>query len=142
MSSALSEFSGRPGLTTAAVVIGLVVLAAAALGGYRIVDRNSRTDIAIAMTSGDPSAGPRLMRTFGCAGCHAIPGVPGADGKVGPRLDGLRSRVFIAGGLPNTADNLAKWIASPRSFAPHSAMPVTGITKTEARDIVAFLYSR
>ncbi len=142
MSSALSEGSGRPGFVVVAMLCGLALLGAVVAGGYWLSDRKNRSDVAIAMTGGNPSAGPDQMRRFGCAGCHTISGVRGADGKVGPSLDDLRSRVFIAGGLPNTPDNLVKWIVTPQSFAPHSAMPATGISEAQARDIAAFLYSR
>jgi putative membrane protein len=54
---------------------------------------------------------------------------------------GLSQRVFIAGVLPNTADNLVNWIVQPRTYSPGSAMPVTGISKAEARDIAAWLYA-
>jgi hypothetical protein len=30
----------------------------------------------------------------------------------------------------------------PQAHDPHSAMPITGITRTEARDAAAWLYSR
>lgn len=141
MSLALSEGSVRPALVATVALLGIALLGVT-VGGYWLSVRNARFALAIAMTGGDPSAGPRLMRTFGCAGCHTISGVPGADGKVGPRLEHLRGRVFIAGGLPNTPDNLVNWIANPQSFAPHSAMPATGISEAQARDIAAFLYSR
>ena len=58
----------------------------------------------------------------------------------GPPLEGLRSRVFIAGVLPNTADNLINWIVQPRRWSPRSAMPETGIDADGARDIAAYLY--
>ena len=45
-----------------------------------------------------------------------------------------------AGLLPNTADNLIDWIVEPRAYSPHSAMPVTGISKAEARDVAAWIY--
>jgi cytochrome c len=44
--------------------------------------------------------------------------------------------------ISNTPDNLVQWIVSPQSFSPQSAMPATGITEAEARDVATFLYSR
>jgi mono/diheme cytochrome c family protein len=95
-----------------------------------------------AMTGGDPRQAVTLMIRYGCAGCHTIPGVPGADGQVGAPLMQMRKRVFIAGALPNTASNLIDWIVQPEAHDPHSAMPITGITRAEARDVAAWLYSR
>lgn len=66
----------------------------------------------------------------------------GADGLVGPPLDGLRDRVYLGGVVPNTADNLVDWIRDPRRFAPKTAMPDVGATEAQARDIAAYRYSR
>jgi cytochrome c1 len=68
--------------------------------------------------------------------------VPGAQGKVGPTLSDLREQVYIGGVVRNTPDNLVGWIVDPQHFSPGSAMPRTGITEGEARDVAAFLYMR
>jgi cytochrome c1 len=68
--------------------------------------------------------------------------VPGADGKVGPSLEKLRERVFIAGRLRNSGDTLVQWILEPQGFDAHAAMPPTGITESEARDVAAYLYAQ
>ena len=62
-----------------------------------------RAALASTLTGGDPSRAPWLMRRYGCAGCHAIAGLPGADGRVGPALSGLIDRV-IADRTPASAD--------------------------------------
>ncbi|MBZ9698753.1 cytochrome c oxidase assembly protein [Mesorhizobium sp. CO1-1-9] len=83
-----------------------------------------------------------IMIANGCSGCHTIPGVPGAQGQVGPRLDSsLADRVFIAGVLANNPENLIRWIRAAREINPHTAMPSTGITEQQARDIAAYLYA-
>jgi mono/diheme cytochrome c family protein len=84
-----------------------------------------------------------IMTANGCAGCHTIPGVPGAQGQVGPRLDGsLAARVYIGGGgLANNPENLIRWIRSARQINPHATMPSTRITEQQARDIAAYLYA-
>ncbi len=94
------------------------------------------------MTGGDPSHAPEIMRRYGCTGCHTIPGVAGADGQVGTPLAGLRGRVYIAGVAANSPDNLVRWIVAPQAFSPRTAMPATGITEAEARDVAAYLYAR
>lgn len=96
-------------------------------------------ETAMAMTGGDPARAPFLFRRYGCVGCHEIPGIPGADGKVGASLAGLRARVYIAGVAANTSDNLIHWIVDPQAFSPRTAMPVTGISAAEARDLAAYL---
>lgn len=81
------------------------------------------------------------LRAYGCVHCHTIDGVQGAHGLVGPPLTGLRDRVYIGGMLPNTEDNLARFIVAPAAIRPGSAMPMTGITEPEARAVARFLYS-
>lgn len=104
--------------------------------------QHNRIQIARALTGGDPDAAPPIMRRYGCVGCHTIPGVDGADGQVGGPLAGIRGRVYIGGVLNNTGDNLVRWIVSPQLFSPRSAMPATGISESEARDVAAYLYAR
>ena len=60
------------------------------------------------MTGGDPIAGRDKIRHYGCHGCHTIPGIAGADAMVGPPLTHWARRVYIAGELPNTPENLAR----------------------------------
>jgi len=93
------------------------------------------------MTGGDPSRGPALMRKYGCQSCHTIPGVVGADGLVGPPLAGIASRSYIAGVLTNAPDNMLRWIRDPKAVDPLTAMPNTGVTASDARHIVAYLYT-
>jgi putative membrane protein len=93
------------------------------------------------LTGGDPGRGLITIRQHGCPSCHTIPGVPGAYGLVGPPLGGIASRVYIAGMLPNTPENMMRWIQAPQEVNQHTAMPNMGITEPEARDIVGYLYT-
>lgn len=121
------------GVFAALVAAGAVVLTT--YSGTREVH------VARALTGGEAGRALPLLRRYGCAGCHEIPGVPGADGRVGPPLGEFRQRVFIAGVLPNNADNLVRWLVEPTAIHPRSAMPQTGISESEARDVAAYLYS-
>ena len=94
------------------------------------------------ITGGDPRNGRELLARYGCASCHKIKGIAHADSHVGPPLDEIRARGYIAGVMPHTADNLMKWIRHPREVVPHTAMPELGVTETEARDMAAYLYSQ
>ena len=83
-----------------------------------------------------------IMQANGCAGCHTISGVPGAQGQIGPRLDStLVSKLYIAGVLPNSRENMIQWLRSSRELVPHTAMTSTGISEQEARDVAAYLYA-
>ena len=90
---------------------------------------------------GSAEAGAAHIVAFGCGGCHRIPGIPGADGLVGPPLDMMARRVYVAGLLRNTPDNMVRWITDPQSVVPGNAMPNMGITAAQARDITAYLYT-
>jgi len=123
---------------TAALVL---LAAAAAIVVPEVTDARDRERMARVLTGGDPQNAPALLQRYGCSGCHTISSLPGADGKVGPPLDHLRERVFIAGVLNNTSDNLIRFIVSPQSTVP-GAMPNSDITESEARDVAAYLYAR
>ena len=90
---------------------------------------------------GDPRRGRQDLIGFGCGSCHTIGGVPGAQGKVGPPLDGIGERSMIAGEAPNTPENLIRWIENPQAIEPNTAMPNLGVGPQSARDIAAYLYT-
>lgn len=96
---------------------------------------------ASALTGGTPALAPAHMLRYGCAGCHAIPGVDGPAGLVGPPLADIGKRIYIAGVITNTPANMVRWIVNPPAVDPMTAMPVTGISEAEARDVAAYLYS-
>jgi cytochrome c2 len=126
------------------VAIGLafvLLLGAGVYAGYQfkfIQDARAR---AVALTAGDPDFGRELAQRYGCAGCHTIPGVPRAQGKVGPTLQGFAARVYIGGVAANSPETLIQWIENPRSIDPKTAMPTTGISRAEARHVAAYLYT-
>ena len=104
-------------------------------------DRRDLARRASAMTRGDPDHGRALAKMNGCAGCHQIPGVNGANGSVGPSLASFSHRVYIGGVLSNTPDHLHQWLLDPPAIDPKTAMPNVGLTDQEARDVAAFLYT-
>jgi cytochrome c len=131
----------RPGLIGAAVA-GVAVLALA--GGYfgNKAEAKHRLELRVkALTGGDPDEGRATLAKRPCGGCHQIPGVRGARGKVGPPLAGFAGRAYIGGRPANTPENLVAWIRDPHTFDPESAMPPMGIGEAEARDIAAYLYT-
>jgi Cytochrome c2 len=106
--------------------------------------RHSDTDPASpnAWAVGNPEHGATLIAQYGCGSCHTISGIPNADGLVGPPLDGMARRVYIAGMLQNRPDNLVMWIQHPQAIVPGNVMPDMGIGKADARDMAAYLYTR
>lgn len=91
-------------------------------------------------TGGVPHNGAQVIAVKNCGSCHTIPGIQGAKGVVGPPLMFFGRRTFIAGQLPNTPDNLVRWIRSPQSVEQDTAMPNLGLTEQQARDVAAYLY--
>ena len=91
--------------------------------------------------SGDAGRGRLALQRYSCGTCHEITGVSNAHGRVGPVLARLRDQAIIAGYLPNTLDNLVRWIRDPQSVAPGNAMPNLGVDEATARDMAAYLYT-
>jgi cytochrome c len=89
---------------------------------------------------GDAEHGKLLLRQYGCGTCHTIPGVAAARGNVGPPLDAIASRVYLAGILPNTPQNMVRWIRAPQEIDPRTAMPNLQVPEAHARDMTAYLY--
>ena len=124
----------------ALILAGVALVGAgAAYAAYEYDRRQSIKAEVTALTGGDPDRAPDLMTRYGCAGCHDIPGARGPGGRVGPPLRQFAGRVYIGGVLTNRPDHLVRWIVNPRAVSPRTAMPVTGISETEARHVAAYL---
>jgi cytochrome c2 len=119
------------------VLFQLALIVAAAAG----CQRTGPVDAAAAVLGGDAQRGRESIRSYGCDACHTIPGVRGANALVGPPLNQMARRTYIAGHLPNTPENMMIWVRSPQAVLPGTAMPDTGVTDRDARDIVAYLYT-
>lgn len=104
---------------------------------------SQRGDDASAIVSrfGDPESGRRVVARLECGMCHAIPGVAGTTGGVGPPLAGFAQRRYFAGSQPNEPERVLQWILDPPSLSPSTAMPRMPIDPDEARDVVAYLYT-
>ncbi|CAI08696.1 c-type cytochrome [Aromatoleum aromaticum] len=87
----------------------------------------------------DAERGRRIIQQYACATCHRIPGVVGPDAPVGPPLDGIGTRAFIAGALRNEPAHMVRWLRSPQEVTPDSAMPDLGVDERDAHDIAAYL---
>jgi cytochrome c len=70
-----------------------------------------------------------------------VPGVSGASGLVGPPLAGIANRVYVAGVLQNTPENLIRWLENPPAVDEHTVMPNLGVTHQDAIDIAGYLYT-
>jgi cytochrome c2 len=134
--------SGWSAVARLSLLLALGVIASSATAAfYEVRSRETRWSNAVRVTGGDPERGRTLMVTFGCAGCHTIPGVPGAMGLVGPPLGGISRRLYLGGVLTNTPENMISWIENPTAHTAKTAMPRTGISRAEARNAAAYLYT-
>jgi len=83
--------------------------------------------------------GQRYFLEDGCAACHTIAGTQ-AEGTVGPNLTHLAGRDTIAADtLPNTPEDLFRWIQNPQSVKPGTKMPGLGLGAKKYHAIVAYL---
>lgn len=127
---------------SAATALIVCVAASATLAGCDDVAPWRGRQTAVAQVSGgDPQKGAQYIASIGCGACHSIPGVSGAAGLVGPPLDNIGRRVYIAGLLRNTPANLEAWLRDPQKIAPGNVMPNMGINDEQSRDIAAYLYT-
>lgn len=117
---------------------------AAAIAGAALIAATACSNVkreAAQLTGGDPDRGVQLIGRYGCAACHTIPGVRGANAAVGPPLTRVANRTYLAGQIQNTPANMMRWIQHPREVERGTAMPEMGVTDSDARDIAAYLYT-
>ncbi len=117
-----------------------ILAAALALAVAGCNPPNTRRD-AMTLTGGDPDRGVSAIGRYGCASCHTIPGIRGANALVGPPLTRIASRSYLAGEIQNTPANMVRWIQHPQHIEKGTVMPEMGVTENDARDIAAYLYT-
>jgi cytochrome c oxidase subunit 2 len=87
------------------------------------------------------SAGRRIFEKTSCINCHTIAGTP-ANGRFGPDLTHVMSRDTIASGVvPNTPENLRRWILNPDDIKPGSRMPAMNLSGQELDAVTAYMAS-
>lgn len=94
----------------------------------------------LAADGSSEAAGLDLFLRHGCGACHTIAGTP-ANGEIGPSLTSLGARGAIAAGtLPNTRENIARFIRSPEEIKPGVHMPSFGmLPEGDVETIAAYL---
>jgi mono/diheme cytochrome c family protein len=124
-----------------AVVAFLLELPLISPAQYRAMDAPSHRHDghAKAARASDAKRGREAIQHYACVTCHRIPGIVGENAPVGPPLEGIGTRRYIAGLLPNTAENMARWLRNPHAIDRDSAMPDLGVTERDARDMAAYL---
>ncbi len=110
-------------------------------GGPSSVIRENRqqTNVAQGSQGQDAHTGQMVFEQQACVNCHTVKGTI-ANGRYGPDLTHLMSRDTIGAGiLPNTQQNLVRWINDPNDFKPGCLMPAMHLTDEQNAQIAAYL---
>jgi cytochrome c oxidase subunit II len=85
--------------------------------------------------------GRELFLSGSCMLCHAVQGTS-ANARKGPDLTHVASRTRLAAGrLPNTRDEMARWIADPQKIKPGVNMPAHPLKDEDLHALVSYLAS-
>jgi cytochrome c oxidase subunit 2 len=85
--------------------------------------------------------GRDVLLSATCPQCHAIRGTI-AGGAFGPDLTHVGSRATIAAGiLPNTTENLRRWVRNPQQFKPGNKMPGHDLNDGDLQAVAEYLRS-
>jgi len=92
------------------------------------------------ITSPDAAEGAKIFANSPCTTCHRIDGV--SKGYMGPDLSHFGTRTTLGAGiLPNTPENVARWVTDPDAIKPGAQMPKLGISGDHLHDLAAYLES-
>ncbi len=127
--------SARRWMSAASFLLAATCIAAVGCTGGRTLPTYT------ASVGGNAMHGRHVIESKGCGSCHTIPGIHDAKGEVGPPLMFFSRRTMIAGELPNSPENLVRWLKNPPSVEPGTAMPDLGLTDQQANDVAAYLYT-
>jgi cytochrome c oxidase subunit 2 len=94
---------------------------------------------AIAPSGAAAQAGERFFFKQTCANCHAIGGT-GAVANAAPDLTHVATRRQLAAGIiPNTRQDLARWLRNPQQIKPGCLMPNFSLDDEQVTQLVAYL---
>ena len=125
-------------VTRAAVGAALFAICLLLVGCYDEMEQYTTVE---SPAGGNAHNGAVLIVQYGCGSCHIVPGIAGADGLVGPPLIKMGRRVYIAGVLRNSPENMIAWLENPQAIVSGNVMPQMGLNRNQAQDIAAYLYT-
>ncbi len=89
--------------------------------------------------------GRQVFTSKGCVACHSIKGVAELTQRsrtTGPDLTHVGERTsIVANTLPNSVENLAKWIKNPQAVKEAALMSNLNLSDEEATAVATYLYS-
>ncbi len=90
-------------------------------------------------TDGSARRGRDVFMQRTCVMCHTVAGTP-AGSRVGPELTHVATRPSLAAGvLPNTRDNMARWIRDPQRIKPGVRMPANALSDADMSALLDYL---
>jgi cytochrome c oxidase subunit 2 len=97
---------------------------------------------AAAPAAGAAGRGQDLFHQNGCGACHTVAGTE-AKGEVGPDLSRFGERATVGAGiLPNTQDNVVRFISDTDAIKPRVRMPAySALPRDDLADIATYLGS-
>ena len=81
-----------------------------------------------------PQTGASLFVTKSCRACHRE-----YSSTTCPSLVNFSQKPLIAGKVPNTRDNLRKWLKKPSSIKKGARMPNLGLTDEEIELLIGYI---
>ncbi len=89
--------------------------------------------------------GKQVFTTKGCVACHSVRGVAELTQRsqsTGPDLTHVGARTSIAANvLPNSVENLAKWVKNPQSIKEAALMTNLNLSDEDSLAVATYLYS-
>jgi cytochrome c2 len=108
----------------------------------KMAARTSQTECPTAMNApvhASRQHAKTVFRQYACHSCHRIEGVVGPRSHVGPALVDWSKRKYLAGSVPNTEENLVRFITAPHSIRPGSLMPDLHVAPAHAHEMARYL---
>jgi mono/diheme cytochrome c family protein len=127
---------------TVAFVEALPTVSAAQYAAHTNSDPGAECEQRQSLPTTSGESGPTLLRQYACDACHVIEGVVGPQSYAGPPLRDWGRRAYIAGVLPNTPENLVRWIREPQRISPGTLMPDLDVPADHARAMAQFLFAQ
>lgn len=85
-------------------------------------------------------AGLKVFTSQTCVNCHAVRGVSAPTAGAAPDLTHVAGRKILgAGVLPNSPDNLFRWLKNPQTVKPGCLMPNFNLTDDQCRALASYL---
>jgi cytochrome c oxidase subunit II len=83
--------------------------------------------------------GANLFKQKTCLNCHAVTVNPDGN-RIGPDLSHMGSRhMLLSGMIPNTHENLTRWLENPQKVKEGALMPNFMLSKKDVKALVTYL---